>query len=66
MNNYEIIDRRFERLIDVNVPIRKLFGGSVRADGPVYVADGRTNMLFIAASTSLYTVQARAQGAQQP
>ena len=41
MKQYETIDRRFEALADLNSPLRRLFGGTRWAEGPVYFADGR-------------------------
>ncbi|HUX21222.1 MAG TPA: SMP-30/gluconolactonase/LRE family protein [Spirochaetia bacterium] len=41
MGAYEVFDSKFRSLIDENAPVRKLFGGSLWAEGPVYFRDGR-------------------------
>lgn len=41
MGDYEIIDKRFGALVDENAPVRRLFGGTLWAEGPVYFSDVR-------------------------
>jgi len=41
MASIEVHDERFRILADENAPLRKLFGGTVWAEGPVYFSDAR-------------------------
>jgi gluconolactonase len=40
MDDYEIIDPRFSRLVLINCRVEKLFTGSIWAEGPCWFADG--------------------------